>query len=368
MLTIQDIRINAAKNSFKAFNSNESQIFSTCYSPKNQLQLEQLSFLGKATINKGIDQLFERYAKPVISRERLEKWVNQFDEKDRKTALKLAQSITFNSYTDMVSKSISLHKKLTAELKVNGFDTEFFQNVDFTSAFKCKSGDIVSYIYRRSNKIRNVVFKPIEILRQQNPQQVQDRALVVFDDYAGTGLQLLSDFYAQVLQNRAIISSYKKVYFVTIAANETTIKRFDLLKQGKLDELSEAILKDYKIVPENLPNGGLRKALSLVQGGKLQLITEDVELPLLAPHNTKLSEKDKKEIEAFLLKYNCGRPFGWGAIQGNTTFFYGPPNNLPDILWNARMNKKGYFPLFERINDISIYPASSHIDIKEQVW
>lgn len=367
MLQIQAYKPLNIRNTISFSNENKTQVAPKT-SEKNTQALNQLSFLGRTNVAQSVNELLLKFNKPVISKEHLEKWLSQFDVKDRKTALKLASSVDYYSYTDLVEQVINLHKKLSGSLKENGFDTKTFKDVDFSRAYTCKSGDVVSYLYRKANKIRNTNFKSMETLQTQQPDSLKNRALVILDDYTGTGAQFLSEFYARNTQNRELMNSYGKIYFAPLTANEAAVKKFDLLAQGKSNEVADGILNDFKDIPENYTDGALHNALSQVKNNKLVLVTGNTEYPLLSAENKSLSAKDKKEIEQFLLKYHCGNPFGMGSTQGHTTFFYSAPNNMPDILWNSKMQEKGLFPLFARTNDVSIYPMCSHMDIKAQVW
>lgn len=367
MLQIQaynPINIQSA-NEIKAKNKNFAAV---SFSDKNSIRLEQLSFCGRTNVNHEINELFFKFNKPVMPKEHLEKWVSQFDPKDRRTAMKLASAVDYNSYTDVVGKVINMHQRLTESLKTSGFDSKTFKDVDFSRAYTCKSGDVVSYIYRKANKIRNTCFKSMETLQAQAMEQNKNRALIILDDYTGTGGQFLSEYYARNDKNRELLNSYGKIYFMPITANESAVKKFDLLSEGKSDEVASMILENFKDIPENYTDGALHKALAQVKNDKLVLLNGNTEYPLLSEQNTALSKKDKKEIEAFLLKYHCGNPFGMGSTQGHTTFFYSAPNNMPDILWNSKMQEKGLIPLFSRTNDISIYPMSASIPLKHQVW
>ena len=80
-----------------------------------------------------------------------------------------------------------------------------------------------------------------------------------------------------------------------------------------------------------------------------------------------LSNTEKAKIKEFLLKYNFKYPLGYGNTEGHTVFFFNIPNNTPDILWNSKLQSKGLMPLFQRTDDISIYPMSQFFKLDEQV-
>lgn len=325
------------------------------------LQLDQLNFCGRASVN----SLFSQFNKPIVSKEHLTRWINQFPTEDRKIAMKLASLIDYHTYPDVFEEVQMLHKKLCFELGKDGFNIETFADVDFAKAYTCKSGDVVSYLYRKANKIRNTCFKTMEGLITKTPEDIENRALVILDDYTGTGDQFLSEFYARNDENRALLNKYKKIYFAPLVANNVAVNKFRLIQNGESDKVAEIILGEF---PDNHTDGMLKKVLREVSNNKLKMIEGKVEYPLLSKGNKQLTSKTKAEIEQFLLKYNCGTPFGMGKTQGHTAFFFTVPNNTPDILWNTRMSEKGFIPLLQRTNDISIYPMCQSMPIKEQVW
>ena len=321
----------------------------------------QISFGSSKAINK----LYNKFNKPIISLEHIEQWVNQFPPQDRKIAMKLADAVDYHSYSDVFEDVQKLHQKLCAKLKKDGFDTETFSDVDFTKAYTCKSGDIVSYLYRKANKIRNVCFKTMEGLISHNPDNIENRALIILDDYTGSGDQFLSEFYARNGANRELLNKYRKIYFAPLVANNSAVQKFNAVANGEYERIADMIIREC---PKNHTDEGIRSALKEVSGKKLQMIEGRIEYPLLSKENKELSDNTKREMKKFLLKHNCGYPFGFGETQGHTAFFFTVPNNTPDLLWNSKLQEKGLIPLFQRTNDISIYPMCQNLSLKEQVW
>jgi len=359
-MNITPINLNNNYN-FLQYHNKKSVNISSNNSQSSVLQSNQLSFCGRVSVN----SLFTQFNKPIVSKEHLTKWINQFPIEDRKIAMKLASLIDYHTYPEVFEDVQKLHRKLCSELEKDGFDTETFANVDFAKAYTCKSGDVVSYFYRKANKVRNTCFKTMEGLITNTPKDIENRALVILDDYTGTGDQFLSEFYARNQENRNLLNKYKKIYFAPLVANSMAVNKFHLIESGKSDEVADIILKEF---PDNHTDGLLKSVLREVSNDKLKMVEGKIEYPLLSKENKQISAKTKAEIEQFLLKYNCGTPFGMGKTQGHTAFFFTIPNNTPDILWNTKMCEKGFFPLLQRTNDISIYPMCQSLPLKEQVW
>ncbi|MFA6990174.1 MAG: hypothetical protein WC197_08910 [Candidatus Gastranaerophilaceae bacterium] len=328
-----------------------------------------INFCGKTTLDTSINNIFEKFNKPVVPKEKIEAWLGQFEEADRKTAALLLENIDFKTYPDCFEESKQLHQKLVLKLKQDGFDTKFFENVDFSKPYTAKSGDITSYMYRKANKIRSVNFKTTDALKFDPQNSHKDRALVILDDYMATGVQFLFEFLARKQENIDLFDGYKKVYVLANTANDKAIEKFDLLQLNHPDKVADIIWGEY---PEIALNSSKEKAvedLAKMSDKKMEFMYQNREIPLLSPENKKLSAEQKIELRAFLDKYNVYKyPFGVGNNQGHTSFFYSAPNTLPDILWNPKISKKEcsqssskWFPLLQRTEDISVYQCADSV-------
>lgn len=98
-----------------------------------------------------VDTLFRRFNEPVIAREDIERWLYGFDAADRPAALALLNRIEYHSQPRVTRETRELHQKLLGRLVWDGFDGKALEDVDFSREFTCKSGDVVSFIYRKSN-------------------------------------------------------------------------------------------------------------------------------------------------------------------------------------------------------------------------
>jgi hypothetical protein len=147
-----------------------------------------------------LDALFSRWSEPVIPRDRIERWLQQFPNVERAAALVLLEKIEFHSYSRLLRECRQLHAQLQERLSADGFDSQRFSDVDFSREFTAKSGDIISYIYRKATAVPSVDFKSFDLLISRwadSPGGFCDRALIILDDYIGTGSQFIFQFLAR---------------------------------------------------------------------------------------------------------------------------------------------------------------------------
>ena len=296
-----------------------------------------------------INKLFQQCNEPVIPIESIHRWLAPFDEEDRSTALLLLESIEFHSYPRLIRETRLLHEKLKEKLSASGFDAKKLNDVDFSREFACKSGDIISYIYRKSNLIPTIDFKTFDRLVVQadkNPVEQQNRALVILDDYIGTGSQFIFQFIARSEDDIRVIGNYKKVYLACIAIHEKAIEKGLLLREGRIEEvikLEEAQIPDVDFKPEK---EAFRVALNKVDWNKIELVYIEKDKAFLSEENESLTRDQKCALEKFLSKYCLeGCEGSTSFLLGRHAFFYGAPNSLPAIL----------LPFFKRVEDFTVY-------------
>ncbi len=102
----------------------------------------------KSIYEGSLTKLYERFNEPVIPMKSIVKWLNGFEDEDKRTALKLLEAIEYHSQPRLVRETRLLHGKVQERLASDGFDEKTLADVDFSREFTCKSGDVVSYIYR----------------------------------------------------------------------------------------------------------------------------------------------------------------------------------------------------------------------------
>jgi hypothetical protein len=303
-----------------------------------------------------IEAIVLRFNEPVIPEDRLRRWLDQFPEKDRSAALTLLERVTFHTYPHLIRETRLLHTRIQEQLAADGFDSRSFSDVDFSREFTCKSGDIISYIYRKANAIPSVDFKNFDLLVSMSavsPRQFSDRALVILDDYTGTGSQFIFQFIARNDADIRIINSYKRVYLASVVIHENAIEKLGLLQKGECRQvlsIEKAQFPDYDWAWEEKD---LSEALCRVDWSRIGFLWVERERSLLSPENTDLREGERELLSRFLAKYGGDSTLSTSYLAGHHAFFYGAPNSLSKIL----------LPLFSRIEDVSIYPTEHFIGI-----
>ncbi len=315
------------------------------------------------------------------------RWLEQFAPSERRTALLFLEKLRIIGPTELNFHLQQAHQKLIGAMAFDGFAGDL-SKTDFTTLYQASSGDLITYHYRKTNRIPKVHFHDQAALAS-NGQNKSDRALVILDDYLATGAQ----FFCEALghgktlphdQNRHIadlVSQYQQVYFVVAGVHTKALKRFELIEAGKTEEAISEILEGYKEKGNPVYEIPIRKVLGTIPAGKIKLLYSFVEHPLLSPDNPRVNAEERQRLRAFLQKHNVYKyPFGVGGLQGNTVFYYSAPNNLPDMLWNTksrRLRPDGsqdktvhWQPLFHRLEDVSAYwYAHAHkLPAEQQLW
>jgi hypothetical protein len=293
--------------------------------------------------------LASRFNEPVVPQERIRRWLAQFTDEEKPVALTLLEKITFHSYPRLIRETRELHVILSAQLAMDGFDTGTCTTVDFSRGFTCKSGDIISYIYRKANAIPSVEFKTFDRLLAELVQctgQFCDRALVILDDYTGTGSQFIFQFLARNSEGIQILKGYRKIYLASIVIHDNAFHKLELLQRGECKQvltIEEGQFPDYDWDWEE---NDLCAVLGNVDWNRVRFICVERERPLLSPLNRSVTAQERKLLGEFLCTYGSDSTLTTSYLDGHHAFFYGAPNSLPKIL----------FPLFSRVEDLTIYP------------
>lgn len=298
-----------------------------------------------------LQRIFEQFNEPVIPMKSIMRWLDRFTGEDRDTALLLLNNIEYHSQPRVRRETRALHQKLAGKLAESHFDVNTFHDVDFSREFTCKSGDVVSYIYRKSNLIPSIDFKTFDLLTREtaeDPDRFRNRALVILDDYIGTGSQFIFQFIGSSDEDVRVVNSFRKTYLVCYVIHEKALHNFRLLKNGKIEEIIRIETEQFPDVDLSKETDHFRRTLRSLDWENLELVYLDEEKPLLSPHNKTLNDEDKTRLDKFLKR--CGHEgySGTSYLLGHHTFFFGAPNSLPEILW----------PLFKRVEDLSIYPET----------
>jgi hypothetical protein len=311
----------------------------------------------RASVTGRINDLCRRFNEPEVPVALVRKWLKHFDEEDRVAALTLLETVEFHSHPRLMQEAKLLHDKLKQRLAASGFDAADFRDVDFSREFTCKSGDLMSFIYRKANLIPSADFKTFdELIREagEDAGRFRDRALVILDDYVGTGSQFIFHFVAQSQTDLAVLNDYRRVYLVCVVAHEQALERFRLLAAGRIPEVMALEKAQFPQVDFRNEEQSLCAALQRLDWNKVECVFLTEEKPLLAPGNRRLSAKQRQQVRKLLEKY---KPEGYDAtsyLLGHHTFFHGAPNSLPYVL----------LQFFKRVEDNSIYPMENVVGLK----
>ncbi len=318
----------------------------------------------------GIETLYRRFNEESVSHEQITRWLNQFDAEDRPTALFLAERIDYWGYRRVHLGLHSLHHHLMERLLKDGYidDTgpeHCYDRIDFSRSFCSKSGDLISYFYRKMNTMRSMEFVNLEGLEHRDTD-LSDRALIILDDYIGTGCQFLSFSYRN--EHADLFNRYGKIYVATLVANNQAIKTFQEVNAGNFDTLVR-ILSGVEEIDDPVEIENLRASFSSIRPGQSRLVYAKREMSLLDPESS-LDEAQRTGLQGLFEKYApnyyCHGLFN---LASNTVFFFQCPNDAPQILWDWDCgNAPGqWYPLFPRVSDSSIYEHDGNIPFLQQV-
>jgi hypothetical protein len=312
--------------------------------------------MASSEADQQVDRFFQRFNEPAVTREHIRRWLDQFSGEDQAGALALLEAIEYHSYPRLLQETRVLHVKIQEQLAADGFDSRTFSDVDFSREFTCKSGDLISYIYRKANAVPSVDFKTFDRLISETSDcsgQPCNRALVILDDYTGTGSQFIFQFVARSAADIKVLNRYRKVYLASVVIHDNAFGKLDLLQRGECGtvlSIEEAQFPDYDWKWEENELAG---ALCRTEWGRIAFLCVQREYPLLSPENPGVPAGQRELIGQFLARYGGNSTLATSFLSGHHAFFYGAPNSLPKIL----------FPLFSRVEDVSIYPTEHFIGV-----
>lgn len=303
-----------------------------------------------------IEAILARFNEPVMPEDRIGRWLDRFPGEDRQAAVLLLEKIEYHSYPRLLRECRELHSLVCGRLAADGFDLVEFTDVDFSREFTCKSGDIISYLYRKANAVPSVDFKTFDRLISESatcPNGSCDRALVILDDFIGTGSQFIFQFLARSREDVRVLESYRKVYLASVVIHDNALEKLALLQAGecrKVLSIEEAQFPDYDWAWEE---GELENALFRIDWNRIGFVWVEREHPLLSEKNGSIPDEERAVLSQFLRKYGGDTKLSTSYLDGHHTFFYGAPNSLPKVL----------LPLFSRVEDLSIYPTEHFIGV-----
>lgn len=317
-----------------------------------------------------IDNLYQRFNEESVSHQQIFTWLEQFEEADKPAALLLAGLIDYWGYKRVHFGLRSLHIRLMNRLIEDGFVPDFhaehrYDQVDFSRSFCSKSGDLISYCYRKINGMRSLEFTNLEAL-DNCEEDISKRALVILDDYVGTGCQFLSFSYRDV--HPELFNRFAKVYVATLVANNLAIENFKQVNQGNYEMLVQ-ILSGVDEVNDQAEVDAIRSSFNKIHPGQCRLIYAQNEISLLDPASP-LTKEEKRLIKNLITKYTHNEYcHGLFNVMSHNVFFFQCPNNAPQLLWDWDCGDEpgGWHPLFPRVSDSSIYAHDGNIPVLQQV-
>jgi hypothetical protein len=304
--------------------------------------------IPSSTTDKRLQKLVGDWNEAEINRTSLDRWIQRIPEHEHSIAVRLLECIQVHGWSRLLRECRLLHQRVCEDLREDGYDTETYSDIDFTRAFTCKSGDIISYAYRKANRIPLTRFHNVEALYCGTATERRTKALVVLDDYIGTASQFLFTFIARNAANRALIGEYGRTRLAAIVVHDNARQKWRLLQKQQLRQvmaIEEQQLTCVDFAPER---EDLIHALSQINWRQTGLIGADRDFPVTACNE--LSEDERRSLRQFLS--NHAEADGAGTTEfllGHHTFFYGAPNAMARIL----------LPLFKRLEDFTTYPLES---------
>ena len=182
--------------------------------------------------------LADAWNEAEISDSAIRLWLEQFPAGEQPTAIRLLECMELHSWARMIRECRLLHQRLCMDLKDDGFDVEKFSDIDFTRAFTCKSGDLVSYVYRKANHLSVRHFHTVDALHQGQTDRSQ-RAIVVLDDYIGTGSQFLFQFIGRSEDNTKLLSEYKRIRLCSLVVHDDARIKWRRLQRHTVAEVMQ---------------------------------------------------------------------------------------------------------------------------------
>ena len=310
----------------------------------------------EAATTQAIEGLSQRWNEPEIANASLLHWLEQFEPGDHPSALQLLDCMEMHGWARLIRECRLLHERLCTDLKAEGFDVEHFTDIDFSRAFVCKSGDLIAYVYRKANRIPVSCFHNIEALHSASTGRHERRALVLFDDYIGTGSQFLFQFVARSDTNRALLQRYQRIRLAAIVVHDNAREKWKLLQHHQHQRVMEIEERQLTCMDFSSDRDALTQALSELDWRRAALVAVQRDFPVTA--HPKLSPEQRRQLSQFLRTLQQAEGAGTTEfLLGHHTFFYGAPNALARVL----------LPLFKRIEDFTVYPKEAQVGLPADI-
>jgi len=299
-----------------------------------------------------LDQLASQWNEAEIPRPSLDRWLAQFEADDQGIALRLLECIEMHSWARLLRECRLLHQRLCRDLAGDGFDVTGFRDIDFTRAFVCKSGDLIAYAYRKANRLPVTCFRSMDGLLAHPPAERARRALVVLDDYIGTGSQFLFHFLARQPAHLKLLQRYAKVRLGAIVVHDDARHKWKLLQHRCFRDVMRIEEQELTCVDFSHERESLITALGSLNWSDYGLLAAQKDFPVTA--HPGLSQNERLALQQFLRKHHQREGTGTTEfLLGHHSFFYGAPNALARVL----------LPLFKRVEDFTTYEGSTLVGL-----
>ena len=303
-----------------------------------------------------LDQLAAAWNEAEISRPSLGRWLAQFEAGEQPIALRLLECMQVHGWARLIRECRRLHERLCRDLAEDGFDVERCSDIDFSRAFVCKSGDLISYVYRKANRLPTTCFHTIEALQASPPAGGQRRALVILDDYIGTGSQFLFTFVARSEANRQVLRRYARVRLAAIVVHDDARHKWKLLQHHAVEQVMAIEERQLTCVDFAPARQALSAALAELDWRRAGLLAVARDFPVTA--HPGLSPEERESLRLFLRQQQEAEGAGTTEfLLGHHAFFYGAPNALARVL----------LPLFKRIEDFTVYDRDSQVGLPADI-
>jgi hypothetical protein len=190
-------------------------------------------------------------------------------------------------------------------------------------------------------------FHTIDALLQRK-QDCSGRAIVILDDYIGTGSQFLFQFVARNRDHAALLSRYKRIRLASLVVHDDARVKWRLLQRRAIEEVMAIEEQQLVCVDFSAERIALTEVLALIDWRKAGLLAVQRDFPVTA--HPGLTPEERKAVRFFLQRQQRQDSAGTTEfLLGHHSFFYGAPNALAQVL----------LPLFKRVEDFTVYPKES---------
>lgn len=245
-------------------------------------------------------------------------WLSQFDDSDIYTALQILMHITYINPSDYI-----LMCRIALLLLQQSENMNLSRSLFIPVGEISKSGHLMSYFFRISNRLSASIFKSISNLDKKLLNNYD--FLIFLDDFVGTGRQ-----FSNWWNNNNFIQNLNrkiKQYYITLIGTSSGIRHINENTNVTVLTVHERWEhRDWDPIPES-----------------------------------DIYNLSKKYGEGLFITKGKDHFLGYEECRSSIVFFYNVPNNTLPIIWASGINKLGqrWEPLVRRKNEEHINPISA---------